>query len=225
MGFEIDADFIENDNFVLDENEAGDLVLEHKTSGATLRYDSTEETWLMDSLSTEQAEIGGTPVEKVERSWLWEMDGTPVDIDFSIPDLGTLERIKLHISVAGDTDPPTFDVIVNNDTTANYYETRLEVGGSVVHSETSKNKWELAPNSTENASFGGVWTIGSIGNDRAYIFGDGSAGRFTEREILNLGGIENRVGSLNSVQIDTGTNGISDGTIVISTEFWKGAKQ
>ncbi len=45
MPFTIDTDNLENDEFSLTENGSGDLVMEHKSTGATLVYNSTEDQW------------------------------------------------------------------------------------------------------------------------------------------------------------------------------------
>lgn len=55
--FEIDPELIENENVRITEDENGELAIEHKTSGATIRYNSEEESWVVDSFSTERAEI------------------------------------------------------------------------------------------------------------------------------------------------------------------------
>jgi hypothetical protein len=45
MPFTIDTDNLENDEFSLTENGSGDLVMEHKSTGATLVYNSIEDQW------------------------------------------------------------------------------------------------------------------------------------------------------------------------------------
>ena len=72
MTFIIDTDNLENNNFQLTENESGDLVLTHKSTGATFDYDSTNEQWVASggiktpALEAERAVIGSTPIERVE---------------------------------------------------------------------------------------------------------------------------------------------------------------
>ena len=60
MTFTINTDNLENNNFQLTENESGDLVLTHKSTGATFDYDSTNEQWIAsDGIKTPALEADG----------------------------------------------------------------------------------------------------------------------------------------------------------------------
>jgi hypothetical protein len=60
MTFTIDSNTLENDEWDFDENANGDGVLTHKSTGATLVYDSTNGVWEPSGgVKTPSLEAGG----------------------------------------------------------------------------------------------------------------------------------------------------------------------
>ena len=122
MTFIIDTDNLENNNFQLTENESGDLVLTHKSTGATFDYDSTNEQWVASggiktsALEAEQAtikdEVVRTDGDDINRANRTTFSAFSRDAEEFV---GLTTNVGSDPKIIANTAGVSFVIVVGND--------------------------------------------------------------------------------------------------------------
>jgi hypothetical protein len=93
MPLNIGTEVFENDIFKFYENADGDLIKEHKSTGATFEYNSTEDQWVAsDGISTPALEANGSTFKGAF--------ATQADFDATNPDSGDYAIITEKQTIA-----------------------------------------------------------------------------------------------------------------------------
>jgi len=147
MPIQFSPDDFQNNDFQLAQNNAGDLVLEHKQTGGRFKFDATTDSWVpvqgLDLQGADIVNVGASKTNFTEKADLTSSNG--VLQSSQLPDLAITnidvvanqsERLSLTAEegdVAVQTDVSQTFILATNDPTvdSNWKQVQLDVLGAI----------------------------------------------------------------------------------------------
>lgn len=227
MPIQFSPDDFQNNDFQLAQNNAGDLVLEHKQTGGRFKFDATTDSWVpvqgLDLQGADIVNVGASKTNFTEKADLTSSNG--VLQSSQLPDLAITnidvvanqsERLSLKAEegdVAVQTDVSQTFILATNDPTvdSNWKQVQLDVLGAIdgqtitpAQTGTSTNPTDVEAGNIE------AGTIGSSGS-RPDLIADDVSPRSIADDYLYAG--EFSGGSPDS-RLDSCLNAASIGTTI-----------
>ncbi|AFH22101.1 hypothetical protein OSG_eHP16_00045 [environmental Halophage eHP-16] len=181
MPIQFSPDDFQNNDFQLAQDNAGDLVLEHKQTGGRFKFDATTDSWVpvqgLDLQGADIVNVGASKTNFTEKADLTSSNG--VLQSSQLPDLtitnidvvaNQSERLSLTAEegdVAVQTDVSQTFILATNDPTvdSNWKQVQLDVLGAIdgqtitpAQTGTSTNRTDVVANSVDTNNLTGVPT-------------------------------------------------------------------